>query len=157
MTRAEISTRRKAVNLLMPTILWPEGCRNPLRVVIKSPAEHRRAVWRISQFFRREFGYDFDQYEYEGKESDPDHVAYLWVPPDVELAGWRVHCIDATCFRKREASMRMEWVWLNPFFRSRGLLGNAWPMLKAIHGEFQLCPPLSPAMEGFLKSLERGK
>lgn len=124
---------------------------------IKSPAGHRMAVWRISQFFRRELRYDLDQYGYKGKETDPDHVAYLWVPPDTGLAGFRVHCIGATCFRKREASMRMEWVWFHPFFRSKGLLTDAWPMFKARHGEFQCCPPLSRAMHGFLEKMERIK
>jgi hypothetical protein len=44
---------------------------NPIKVTAKSPKTYRKAVYRIAQFFRREFKYDFVQYGYEGEEDRP--------------------------------------------------------------------------------------
>lgn len=141
-----------SINLVMPIITWPDAC-SPLRVDWKSPITHRKAVWKLARFFRREFGYDFTQYGYGGKDDDVDHVAYLWCPLDCMLVGWRTHCIGATCFRKREETgkMAMQWIWLHPFFRRQGLLSAAWPRFVKEHGEFDVEGPLSEAMEAFLR------
>lgn len=145
-----IATNKDKINIVMPTIVWPAGAHVPLAVTIKSPKSHRRAVWKIAQFFRREFHYDFIQYAYEGE--DPDHVAYLWVP-DCKFNGRRTHCIGATCFRKRETDgfMTMDWIWIHPFWRRRGLLTAAWPYFMTEHGVFHVEKPWSDAMARFIE------
>lgn len=57
---------------------------NPIKVTAKSPKTYRKAVYRIAQFFRREFEYDCVQYGYEGEETDPNHVAFLWIHPEAQ-------------------------------------------------------------------------
>jgi hypothetical protein len=137
------------INLVMPLITWKREYSDPLAVNFRSPKSHRRAVWKIAQFFRREFHYDLIQYGYEGDDDDFTHAAYLWVP-DCAVDGFRVHCIGATCFRKRGDRMAMQWIWLHPFWRRQRLLTRAWPRFQQAHGSFDVETPLSDAMKGFL-------
>ncbi|HTB64059.1 MAG TPA: hypothetical protein VK737_10795 [Opitutales bacterium] len=139
-------------NLVMPHIRGgiPQ---NPLRVRINSPKHHRRAVFRISQFFRREFQFDFDQYGYEGDEIDPTHVAWLWIHPETvnSFENFDVPCIAACCFRFRESKYGLQWAWFHPYWRRCGLLSKAWPAFRSEFKDFNCEPPLSKAMVMFLK------
>lgn len=101
------------IDIVMPTIVWPDFDGNPLEVRADAPKAHRSAVWRIAQFFVREFHFDFAPYA----EHDRLEVAYLWCPEGYGFPGWRVHCIGAACFRRRRDTQVLAWVWLHPFFR----------------------------------------
>lgn len=133
---------------------------NPIRVTVASPKQQRRAVFKIAQYFRREFHYDFPQYGYDGDETDPKHVAFLWVHPEAAFSpDFRVPCIGATCFRWREyidhtPEWAMQWIWIHPFFRRQGLLKMAWPEFASEFKGFRCEPPISDAMQFFLSSLE---
>jgi hypothetical protein len=122
------------------------------RVSVRSPQSYRRAVYRLARYFRREMDYDVVQYGFDGRESDPDHVAFLWVHPEaIGLGeGFRVPCVGATCFRLRDEGRAMQWVWMHPYFRRRGLLSEAWPEFVREFGDFAVEGPLSAAMKGFL-------
>jgi len=131
---------------------------DPARVTWKSPAPLRRAVYRLARYFQREFRYDFVQYGYEGREDDPDAVAFLW--PHVEAVPgddrFSFPVVGACCFRWRDwsdapASWAFQWAWLHPYFRRRGLLSGAWPAFRAEFGGFVVEPPLSDAMAAFLR------
>lgn len=152
--------RPESLDIVAPLISPKKAVRNPIRVTIDSPKQYRRAVFRIASFFRREFGYDFVQYGYDGNEEDEDHVAFLWVHP--EAVGWarpfRVPCIGATVFRQRSAKnalppvYALQWVWFHPYWRRKGLLSSHWVALRQEFGDFECEPPLSPAMQKFLQS-----
>jgi len=43
---------------------------------------------------------------------------------------------------------------MHPFYRKRGLLTRAWPRFREYFGNFHLEPPISDAMESFLKSVK---
>lgn len=154
---AEYATNAKTINIIAPVITWPESVTLPLKVTCASPYTHRRAVFKLAQYFRREFHYDFVQYGYNGQEDDETHTAYLW-PPDhwLGMSGMKVHCIGAACFRERvtakqETVQSLVWIWLHPFFRRRGFLNLAWSMWQRNHGDFCVEAPLSEAMFSFLK------
>lgn len=137
---------------------------NPTRVTIDSPLPLRRAVYRLACYFRREFHYDFIQYEYEGRETDPKHVAFLWPCENARHCcgndTFTIPAIGACCFRWRkyiheETSEKYEgyalqWIWLHPFCRRQRLLSDAWPQFREQLGDFLVEPPYSDAMEAFL-------
>lgn len=127
-------------------------------VTLKSPLPYRRAVYTVSTYFKREGHYDFAQYGYDGHEEDPDARAFLWH----EMDGWgerpKDTVIGACCFRWRVYSdappgWGLQWVWFHPYRRGEGHLTKAWPVFKRHFGEFEVEPPLSYAMEGFLKKI----
>ncbi|MCC3407861.1 MAG: hypothetical protein JGK17_20160 [Microcoleus sp. PH2017_10_PVI_O_A] len=125
---------------------------NPIKVTTKSPKTYRKAVYLIAQFFRREFGYDFTQYGYEGEETDPNSVAFLWIHPEAEgySKEFKVPCIGACCFRLRPSGYGLQWIWLHPYLRRQGLLSDTWPEFINEFGKFSVEHPLSDAMKAFL-------
>ena len=108
----------------------------------------RKQVERFASYFRSEFHYDFLQYSAAEKAS---YSAYLFANPQNHFPRtW----VGACCFRERTSGNRkwqaLQWIWIHPFSRNRGVLKENWPALKKYHGNFAVEPPLSPAMEHFL-------
>jgi hypothetical protein len=128
----------------------------PLAVTPKSPLKLRREVERFATYFRREFHYDFQQFEATEKPEKP-YAAYLFInKPNYFPRVWAGAC----CFRWRdfkdaEARWGMQWMWLHPYFRAKGILSGAWDKFHEVHGNFLCEGPFSPAMEAFLR--RRGK
>ncbi|MEZ2301596.1 MAG: hypothetical protein ACM65K_25930 [Microcoleus sp.] len=142
----------KAIDIVCPLISG-NYLPNPIKVTTKSPKTYRKAVYRIAQFFRREFEYDFVQYGYEGEETDPNHVAFLWIHPEARgySKEFKVPCIGACCFRLRPSGYGLQWIWLHPYLRRQGLLSDTWAKFITEFGNFHVEPPLSDPMKAFLK------
>jgi hypothetical protein len=135
------------------------GCVELLPVTPRSPMRFRRAVETIAQYFRREFGYDFTQYD-ATERSDPRDQVFLWVNPCDDLAG--VRALGAACFRWRRwsdgsAGLALAFCWLHPYCRRQGVLSASWPHFCERLGDFVVERPLSPAMEGFLRKVDPEK
>lgn len=142
-------------DLKMPTLgddyaFYPEF----IHVTPSSPLKLRKAVERIAYYFRREGGFDFVQYS--ATEDDQRRQAYLWLPK--RWIKYPRPVVGACCFRWREYTQEepawaLQWIWLHPYQRGQGLLMDAWPYFKQEYGDFSVEPPLSGAMEGFLKKV----
>lgn len=138
------------LDLKMPKFLGPIPD-NPVAVTHKSPKQLRKCVYEIARMFRREFDYDFVQYGYKGDDYDPDCVAYLWHAPDnKDLTLRRRSACGVACFRLRETGHALQWIWLHPFLRNKGVLSLAWPTFVDRHPEFDVEWPMSKAMKAFL-------
>lgn len=131
----------------------------PLPVTWESPLKLRREVERFAVYFRREFSYDFQQFEAteEPKKDEKPYAAYLFTN---ELNRYPRVWTGACCFRWREFKgvgprWAMQWMWLHPYYRGKGILGRAWDNFHELHGNFFCEPPFSTAMEAFLR--KRGK
>jgi hypothetical protein len=153
--KPERACLRGAFDIVCPEVVG-EG--KPLvRVTMRSPKQHRKAVYLFAAYFMRQFGYDFVPYGLNGNDTDPHHVAFLWVAREYADSfcdsAWLVPCIGACCFRPSEIGMAMQFMWLHPFFRRRGLLTQAWPQFEQEFGRFHVEGPLSDAMEAALKKL----
>lgn len=118
----------------------------------KAPMWLQREVYRRAVRFKREFRYDFVQWA--GDEINPvkaDWHGYL-IPAgaDGTIAG-------ACALAKLQPGPSGEvwtlaWVWIAPKFRGQGLLTAHWPALLELYGSFFIEPPLSAAMQGFVRS-----
>ena len=119
----------------------------------------RRAVECIAYYFRRELEYDFLQYCSLEMEDD-GHRAFLWTDPQT-LRDEKETVIGACCFRWRQwkdvpadfpaETYGMQWIWLHPYQRRKGVLSKAWPYFLARFDPFVPEPPHSPTMEAFLR------
>src|SRR5689334_16784547 len=77
----------------------PKGAEPPLLVAGAVPVNVRRAVYTMAQCFRREFRYDFVQYEHPEAPPDPDARAFLFLPQGEALnRGVWVPVIGGCCF-----------------------------------------------------------
>lgn len=128
-----------------------------LVVTPESQVKLRREVERFAIYFRREFRYDFQQFEAteRTKPNEKPYTAYLFTG-GAQSCVW----VGACCFRWREYSgydprWGMQWMWLHPYYRGQGILTRVWGKFHELHGNFFCEPPFSPAMNSFL--LKRGK
>ncbi len=118
-----------------------------LKVLPTSPLLLRRGVEKIARYFLREFHYDSIQFDQNDRGP---YTAYLFADSDQSV--WAGAC----CFRSRyfrDIDMETEalqWVWLHPYFRGRGILKSCWKTLRDSHGDFCMAPPVSPPMREFL-------
>jgi hypothetical protein len=93
-----------------------------LQVVHKSPILLRKEVEHFAYYFRREFHYDFVQF---AARDNTGYTAYLFTNEA------RMHprvWIGACCFRIRNDKtigfpiQALQWMWIHPYYRSRGIL-----------------------------------
>lgn len=148
------------LDIVAPLVTAEDIRSTPLRVTNKSLKQHRDAVYKMAQYFRRELHYDFVQYGPEETESELSLVAFLWLAPDVRHLSndFRVPAVGATCFRWREwqnhpAGWAMDWIWMHPYFRRRGLLSASWLNFRDEFGDFVCEQPISASMKHFLEKM----
>lgn len=127
--------------------------RNPEVVWVdrSSPKWLREQVYWRARVFKREFGYDMPQWEPEGRH-DPNAIGHLFIDSDCRIIG-------ACCFRPEVEDLeegtyseqfRLDWLWLCPSARRRGILTRHWESFRARFGDFSIGGPVSEGMSAFL-------
>jgi hypothetical protein len=142
------------IDIIMPKL--KDDTNKIIKITSSSPISHKKAVEKIAYYFKREFSYDFVQYEHNTKETDNTLIAYLWMEPYFAYDS-KVPTIGATVFRwinfiDHPPCWVMCWVWFHPFYRGRGILKESWGLFNKEFGSFVVDPPYSKAMEYFLKN-----
>lgn len=116
-----------------------------------SPLWMHEAVFQRARAFRREFRYDRVQWDgsIERPASEEWH-GYLFAGDDKGI-------IAGACGFYHEESGReagqwgLHWIWLAPKYRRAGILKARWSDFLNLYGDFYIEPPLSEAMQGFLR------
>lgn len=139
---------RKRMNCLAPVphakFLVARGDENnPELVTSASPGWKHREMYIRAQAFRREFRYDFVQWQSSRGEDDPMVRGFLFGDEDGAIVG-------ACAFRWRNDRWGLQWVWLSPRHRRQGHLARRWQKLRETFGDFQVEAPVSPEMQRFL-------
>lgn len=121
----------------------------------------RDSLEQFARYFKHEFRYD--NMQYCANEHTDQHVAYqgfiftestfdTMTEEDIETP---TRLLGGGCFRNRNFKdgpvWVLDWVWIHPFMRNKGLLTKHWGYFKSHFGEFHVEPPYSKAMEYFLK------
>jgi hypothetical protein len=121
-------------------------------VTYMSPSWRHREMYERALAFQREFGYDFCQWEHPKGAKDESGIGFLF-NDDTGVFGHGA-IVGACAFRWRTwedapHGWAMQWIWLAPGARRRGVLTRRWPMLRERFGAFHLESPLSEAMMAF--------
>lgn len=114
-------------------------------VTESSPSWSRHAVYRRAKAFKREMHFDFTQWEID---SDPDATGFLFHDDEFRIVG--------ACSFRRETDLdhdlyRLDWIWICPGSRRKGYLTRNWDLFQERFGEFKIAPPVSDAMQAFLR------
>lgn len=118
----------------------------------------RDALELMATYFRREFRYDHLQYSANEHSSDCVGVLFVERARDlVEHIGHHPHrVIGGACFGERDDNtFFLDWVWLHPFARNRGVLKKVWGNFKCRFDDFTLTEPLSSHMKSFIEKHHR--
>ena len=120
----------------------------------KTPLLARKATEIIAYYFRREFGYDVPPYTAHEDGDGRDRIFLLTQEKDWESE----YAVGAIVFRWRSyrnapEQLVLSWVWIHPFLRRQGILTAYWDIFRKHYGDFHVEPPLSKAMESFLKKV----
>jgi hypothetical protein len=97
------------------------------------------ALDAAGRYLFKEEGYDF---ALSGLVDDT-HEPWLFTTDDGMVIG-------AAQFALETQGWVLEWVWLHPFKRRRGILHRTWPIWRQRYGRFHPRRPLSTAMQGFV-------
>lgn len=122
----------------------------PELVTWLSPTWESKQVYLRARQFRREFHYDFIQWG--DPEDDPKAHGFLF-NDDTGMFGHGA-IVGACAFRWREwddtePGWALQWIWITPQARRKGVLTRRWNIFREMFGEFVIEPPLSEAMESF--------
>jgi hypothetical protein len=126
--------------------------KEPELVTTISPRWRHRQIYDRAVVFRREFHYDFVQWQ--SPKGDDDLKVHGFLLNDDTATFGHEAIVGACAFRWREyknaaARWAMQWVWIAPKARRLGILSRRWPEFRARFGDFVLEPPLSEAMQAF--------
>ncbi|AFE07184.1 hypothetical protein COCOR_06869 [Corallococcus coralloides DSM 2259] len=119
-----------------------------VQVDARSPRWLRKAMYDRALHFKRELHFDFVQWDIDEKDGPDRCVGFLFASDEgATITG-------ACAFRWREdanwsPAWAMQWMWLAPPYRRRGILTQHWPSFIARFGAFRLERPLSEAMREF--------
>ncbi|EHK7543350.1 hypothetical protein H2659_17705 [Vibrio cholerae] len=133
---------------------------NVIKITTDSGIEYRTALEKFALYFKREFRYDFIQYESdEHLYSNYEYVGFLFIDSAHDLYDENDSVapqrgIGGCCFRKRSDVWVLDWIWLHPFCRRRGVLTNSWDLFLAMFGSFEVEKPISVEMQKFLENIE---
>jgi hypothetical protein len=123
-----------------------------------SPIEVRQALETFARYFKNEFHYN--NIQYEADEHNNKCIGFLFTESAMDIVTEEhtqmpTRCSGGCCFRNVEFRDGEEWVlywvWLHPFFRKRGTVSRHWKHFKCQFSDFHLEPPLSNAMQSFIK------
>lgn len=134
-----------------PVNQWP--CDGLYNVYENSPKSIKNAVYKIAQYFRREFRYDFVQYAQEEDFTEDESQIFIWTHREYTTNEVVIGAARFNWRKWKDApdGWALSWVWIHPFEREKGRLSNSWPIFKKKFGDFFVEPPLSNAIRHFMK------
>ncbi|WP_449435077.1 hypothetical protein [Pedobacter steynii] len=116
----------------------------------QSPEWKHKEIYSRALAFKREFRYDFIQWQSPKGDDDPNVNGILFTNEQDAIVG-------ACSFRDRTGEdgkklWALDWVWICPKERRNGHLSKNWETLRQRFGDFIVESPVSDAMIAFLKS-----
>jgi hypothetical protein len=117
-------------------------------VTTNSPGWKHKEMYLRARAFKREFNYDFVQWQSDKGDNDPYVHGYLFTDGLGAIVG-------ACSFRlpQRERALQqwtLDWIWICPRERRKGHLARRWKTFRERFGNFSLTFPISAEMKTFL-------
>ncbi|WP_139092995.1 hypothetical protein [Pseudomonas sp. AU11447] len=120
----------------------------PEQVNENSPLWMQHEVRERAIRFKREFRYDFLQWNGSSTKKVTSNVhGYLFSDHTGTFPPGTI--IGACAFVKRQGGWSLDWIWVIPSMRRRGVLLERWHAFLERYGDFDIEHPLSAAMEAF--------
>lgn len=123
---------------------------NPELVDPNAPFWMHQEVYERALRFRRDFRYDFLQWNgCQSKKATPSYQGYLFADHTGTYPPGTI--VGACAFVLRKGKWRLDWIWVVPGMRRKGVLSHRWQVFLHRYGDFDIEHPLSDAMEAFVR------
>lgn len=123
---------------------------NPELVGTSSPFWMHQEVYERALRFKREFRYDFVQWNgCQSKKATPTYQGHLFADHTGTFPPGSI--VGACAFSLRQGQWSLNWVWVTPCMRRKGVLRHRWQAFLDRYGDFDIEHPLSEAMEVFVR------
>ncbi|HHX8566615.1 hypothetical protein NB476_12845, partial [Vibrio sp. RM-44-3] len=139
----------------LPIIKQSLGQGGLFSITRSSPRAHKEALEKLALYFMREEGYTNLQFV-AGEVSNPEYHGFAFTELALdafgeELAEMPTRLLGGGCFRKRSFAdgehWVLDWVWIHPYARNKGLFSNHIDYFKETFGNFYPEFPISKAMK----------
>ena len=113
----------------------------------------KRALFNIAEYSRREGDHGFTQFSTSEMIYHKEVYPFIICENDID----RKDIFGGGCFRYRKYKdqtdnrWQLQWVWLHPYARSKGIMAALWPAFLEKFGDFPVERPVSKDMKGFIK------
>lgn len=123
---------------------------NPELVDTSAPFWMHQEVYERALRFRRDFRYDFLQWNgCQSKKATPSYQGYLFADHTGTYPPGTI--VGACAFALRHGRWSLDWIWVTPSMRRKGVLSHRWQAFLDRYGDFDIEHPLSDAMEAFVR------
>jgi len=121
-------------------------------ITVRSPAWLHRRLYNIARMLNREMGYFLIMWGQPARHYRDDGHGYVFTDEDGRALGgcavrWREYTNAAP-------NWVLQWVWVVPQYRRRGLLRRAWRMLRERHAGIFPEPPFSRGAALFFRECD---
>lgn len=127
-----------------------ENHADPELVIGDSPIWMHREVHQRALQFKREFQYDFLQWEGSQRKKNLCAESHGYLFADHTDTYGLGSAIGACAFWLDGEKWRMRWIWVCPSMRRTGVLSRRWAAFLQRYGDFEIDTPLSEAMTAFV-------
>ena len=142
------------LNIIRPQTA-PKGKTFDVWITASSPKWQRLAVVQLTRYLCLETKYRQDLNE-DAASWKNNNTAVFAITGDVlcRYGQERQALVGMMTFHQFHHNPVLYHCYIHPFFRSKGLMKDAWKMACIRYPAFEIESPLSPAMEGFLAKVD---
>lgn len=124
-------------------------------------------TFQMAKYLDKEFNYMGTPFDISGQMNDNKYKVFLFTFIDYDHTSTaednakynKAHhaaCVYGACHFSKlnvttEDYWKLNWIWIHPFFRHRGMIKEHWKYFEEIFGDFYIAKPVSPEMINFLK------
>ena len=130
---------------------------DPELVIGDSPIWMHREVYQRALQFKREFQYDFLQWEGSLRKKNLRQESHGYLFADHTDTYGPGAAVGACAFWHEDDKWRMRWIWVCPSMRRSGVLAKRWAEFLQRYGDFEIDTPLSDAMAAFVNKYGTAK
>lgn len=118
-----------------------------------SETSHKESLALLARYFKKEMRFDWLQFDQDMFHRN-DFTGFLLLKRAMDLVQHEDHypsrVIGGGIFVQFDSCFRLDWVWIHPFSRNRGILKQNWKGFQERFGQFEVAEPLSVQMSAFL-------
>jgi hypothetical protein len=128
--------------------------------------DYFKETYQMANYLDREFYYKGTPFDISGHMIDNSYKAFLFTDTDYDHISTKEdnvkydkapysQCVYGAChFSKLNITngdyWNLNWIWIHPFFRHRGMIKDHWKYFEEKFGNFYVAKPASPEMKNFL-------